>query len=68
MYLITDHKIHQVKAGNIVEEHWEEEREGNLTHCNNKTTRSNRHTQNTLSESKNLFLSACGTFFMTGTC
>lgn len=32
MYLITDHKIHQVKAGNIGEEHWEEEREGKLTH------------------------------------
>lgn len=68
MYLITDYKIHQVKAGNIGEEHWEEEREGNLIHCNNKTTRSNRHTQNTLSESRNLFSGAYGTFFMTDTC
>lgn len=67
MYLITDHRIHQVKAGDVGEEHWEEEREVKLTNCHN-TTRSNRHTQNTLSKSKNLFSSACGTFFMTDTC
>lgn len=68
MYLITDYNIHQVKAGNVGEDHLEEEREGKLIHCNNTTTRFNRHTQNTISKSENLFSSACGTFFMTDAC